>query len=67
MNRAFLQRVLSLKDGKPMPIGEAHRLAQNDLVLGNVIGYDSKGQPIKETDLTTNRLQYALLVTRLCH
>nr|WP_296025526.1 type IX secretion system sortase PorU [uncultured Prevotella sp.] len=61
MNRAFLQRVLSLKDGKPMPIGEAHRLAQNDLVLGNVIGYDSKGQPIKETDLTTNRLQYALL------
>lgn len=61
MNRAFLQRVLSTKDGKPLTIGEAHRLAQNDLVTGNVVGYDSKGNPIKENDLTENRLQYSLL------
>lgn len=62
MNRAFLERVLSTTaDGKPMPIGEAHRLAQNDLVLGHVIGYNSKGEPIKESDLTANRLQYSLL------
>lgn len=61
MNRAFLYRVLSTKDGKPLTIGEAHRQAQNDLVKGNVIGYDVEGKPIKESDLTSNRLQYALL------
>jgi len=53
--------VLSTKDGKPLTIGEAHRQAQNDLVKGNVIGYDVEGKPIKESDLTSNRLQYALL------
>ncbi len=61
MNRAFLKRVLSTIDGKPVPIGEAHRLAQNDLVVGNVIGHTSKGDPITENDRTSNRLQYSLL------
>ena len=61
MNRAFLQRVLSTQDGKPLTIGEAHRLAQNDLVTGNVIGYDAKKKPVIESDLTENRLQYSLL------
>lgn len=37
MNRAFLRRVLSREDGKPLAIGEAHRLAQNDVMLGNVM------------------------------
>ena len=67
MNRAFLYRVLSTKDGKPLTIGEAHRQAQNDLVKGNVIGYDVEGKPIKESDLTSNRLQYALLGLSLIH
>lgn len=47
INRAFLRYVLSQKDGKPLPIGEAHRLAQNELVLG--------------LDQTANHLQYSLL------
>lgn len=47
INQAFLRNVLSRKDGKPMPIGEAHRLAQNELVLG--------------LDQTANHLQYSLL------
>ena len=51
MNRAFLHRVLSVQNAKPMPIGEAHRLAQNDLVIGRY----------GETDQTNNRLQYSLL------
>ncbi len=53
INRAFLRRVLSLKDGKPMPVGEAHRLAQNDVMLGAVVD--------GEKDRTENHLQYALL------
>lgn len=62
MNRAFLRRVLSLQDGKPMTIGEAHRLAQNDLLKGVVLDYDEDGKPTKtESDRTENRLQYALL------
>lgn len=56
MNRAFLRRVLSTRDGKPMTVGEAHRLAQNDLLLGYEL---SNGK--KEHDNTTNRLQYSLL------
>ena len=56
MNRAFLRRVLSIKDGKPMPIGEAHRLAQNDVLLGNKLPNGTI-----EKDNTTNHLQYALL------
>lgn len=62
MNRAFLRRVLSLQDGKPITIGEAHRLAQNDLVKGTAISYDENGNPgIVEADKTENHLQYALL------
>ena len=53
INRAFLRRVLSLRDGKPMPIGEAHRLAQNDVMLGAVVA--------GEQDRSENHLQYALL------
>lgn len=61
MNRAFLRRVLQIENGKPLTIGEAHRRAQNDLIVGNVIGYDAKGNAITESDRTNNRLQYALL------
>ena len=53
MNRAFLRRVLSREDGKPLAIGEAHRLAQNDVMLGNVVA--------GEIDRSENHLQYALL------
>ena len=53
MNRAFLRRVLSREDGKPIAIGEAHRLAQNDVMLGNVMA--------GEIDRSENHLQYALL------
>lgn len=47
INQAFLKHVLSMTDGKPTTIGEAHRLAQNELVLG--------------LDQTENHLQYSLL------
>ena len=53
INRAFIHRVLSLVDGKPITIGEAHRLAQNDLVNGNV--------PNSGFDDTVNYLHYSLL------
>ena len=53
INRAFIHRVLSLVDGKPITIGEAHRLAQNDLVSGNV--------PNSGSDVTVNYLHYSLL------
>lgn len=53
INRAFIHRVLSLVDGKPITIGEAHRLAQNDLVSGNV--------PNSGSDDTVNYLHYSLL------
>ena len=53
INRAFLRRVLSLKDGKPITIGEAHRLAQNDVMTGAIVS--------SETDNTENHLQYSLL------
>ncbi len=53
INRAFVRRVLSWKDGKPMTIGEAHRLAQNDVMTGQVNS--------AETDVTVNHLQYSLL------
>nr|WP_024991488.1 type IX secretion system sortase PorU [Hoylesella pleuritidis] len=48
INMAFLRYVLGKKDGKPIPIGEAQRLAKNELIT-------------TEQDLTTNKLQYALL------
>lgn len=47
INQAFLHHALSVKDGKPTTLGEAHRLAQNELVLGS--------------DRTENHLQYSLL------
>ena len=53
MNRAFLRRVLSREDGKPLAIGEAHRLAQNDLVTGT--------GPTSGSDVTVNHLNYSLL------
>ncbi len=52
INRAFLRRVLSEEGGKPITIGEAHRLAQNDVMLGAYPG---------EQDRSENHLQYALL------
>lgn len=45
--------MLSREDGKPLAIGEAHRLAQNDVMLGNVMA--------GEIDRSENHLQYALL------
>ena len=56
MNRAFLRRVLSTQDGKPLTIGEAHRQAQNDLLLGCKLPNGTT-----EQDNTTNHLQYSLL------
>ncbi|MBD9087726.1 MAG: Por secretion system protein, partial [Prevotella copri] len=53
INRAFIYRVLSLVDGKPVTMGEAHRLAQNDLVSGN--------GPTPGSDVTVNHLNYSLL------
>lgn len=63
MNLAFTNRVLSKDDeGEPMPIGEAVRLAKNELIKpGVILGYDSQGNPIRATDQSTNRLQYSLL------
>lgn len=53
MNRAFLRRVLSRDStGRACTLGEAHRMAQNDLMTGSYQG---------ESDLTSNHLQYSLL------
>lgn len=49
LNIAFLRRVLSMQNGKPITIGEAQRLAKNDMI-------DMAGG-----DKTTNKLQYVLL------
>ena len=56
MNRAFLRRVLSVVDGKPLTVGEAHRQAQNDLVVGYKLP-----SGVTESDQSANRLQYSLL------
>lgn len=51
INNSYLQYVLSSENGKPMTIGEAQRLAKNELIkrgAGN-------------GDITVNKLQYALL------
>ena len=49
LNIAYLKHVLSVgADGKPTPLGEAQRLAKNELI--------STG-----SDRTTNKLQYSLL------
>ena len=63
MNLSFTNRVLSKdQNGKPMPIGEAVRLAKNELISpGVIVGYDSQGREIRSTDQSTNRLQYSLL------
>ncbi|MGN0069956.1 MAG: type IX secretion system sortase PorU [Prevotella sp.] len=52
MNMGFLKHVLSFKDGKPITLGEAQRLAKNELI--------SDGQGA-DKDHTVNKLQYALL------
>ena len=54
INRAFMRRVLSYVDGKPITLGEAHRLAQNDVMMGAVVGS-------REQDRSENHLQYSLL------
>ena len=65
INHAFMKRVLSLQDGKPITLGEAHRLAQNDVMLGtNRYPTPTPSDPNKTTaekDNTENHLQYALL------
>lgn len=48
INHAFLNYVLSLQNGKPTTIGEAQRLAKNQMITDRL-------------DLTCNKLQYALL------
>ena len=63
MNLAFTNQVLSKdQQGKPLPIGEAVRLAKNELISAGVfLGYDSQGREVRSTDQSTNRLQYSLL------
>ena len=48
INKAYVTNVLSVKDGKPMTIGEASRLAKNYLITSG-------------KDKTNNKLQYVLL------
>ncbi len=48
INNAFLRHVLATTNGRPTAIGEAQRLAKNEMI--------TSGQ-----DRTTNKLQYALL------
>lgn len=65
INHAFMKRVLSLQDGKPIALGEAHRLAQNDVMLGtNRYPTPTREDPNKtspEQNNTENHLQYSLL------
>lgn len=65
INHAFMKRVLSLQDGKPIALGEAHRLAQNDVMLGtNRYPTPTRENPNKtspEQDNSENHLQYSLL------
>lgn len=65
INHAFMKRVLSMQDGKPIALGEAHRLAQNDVMLGtNRYPTPTPEDPNKtspEQDNTENHLQYSLL------
>lgn len=48
LNIAFMKYVLSLKDGKPITLGEAQRLTKNQMITGR-------------EDLSQNKLQYSLL------
>lgn len=69
INRAFLRRVLShTSDGKAMTIGEAHRLSQNDIMLGRFkdkewqyTGGHWEQRTVTELDNTVNHLQYSLI------
>lgn len=65
INHAFMKRVLSMQDGKPIALGEAHRLAQNDVMLGtNRYPTPTREDPNKtspEQDNSENHLQYSLL------
>lgn len=65
INHAFMKRVLSLQDGKPITLGEAHRLAQNDVMLGKNLYFNPNGvdpnHMSPELDNSENHLQYALL------
>lgn len=56
MNTAFMRNVLAIKDGQRMPIGEAVRIAKNELISGRT----AAGETVS-TDLTSNKLQYTLL------
>lgn len=48
LNTTFMRHVLSLVDGKAVTLGEAQRLAKNEMIT-------------QRTELSTNKLQYALL------
>lgn len=48
INQAYLNYVLSLQNGRPTTLGEAQRLAKNQMITDRL-------------DLTCNKLQYALL------
>ncbi len=51
INNAYLKYVLSSNNGKPITLGEAQRLAKNEMItLGSYNG-----------DVTVNKLQYSLL------
>lgn len=48
INKAFVRHVLSTPDGKPIALGEAQRLAKNEMITSG-------------RDKTANKLQYSLL------
>jgi len=48
LNRAYMKHVLNVVDGRRVSIGEAQRLAKNEMITS-------------EEDLTTNKLRYSLL------
>ena len=48
INRAFMRQVLTLVDGKPLPVGEAVRLTKNHLITSG-------------EDTSNNKLHYVLL------
>jgi hypothetical protein len=52
MNKAFMKYVLGSTDGRRNTIGDAVRLAKNQLIMAG---------PGEEYDHTANKLQYTLL------
>ena len=48
INKSYLTHVLTIADGKPVTMGEAQRLAKNEMITS-------------KKDLTVNKLQYSLL------